>query len=144
MAKEIRFVNRPHDVDGYRVVDDGEEIKQALLNGETVMHWEFGNSMFPFLKSGEYCLIHPINSPDEVNVGNPVFCTFKGAYHMVHRCTDKYERDGITYYQISTTDGRVYGWTNEVWGVAESTNVFQEWTDELQRVFSQSSSEESE
>lgn len=131
MAKEIRFVDQPERLDGFRVVSDGEEIRQALIAGESVMHWEYGNSMFPILKSGEYCLIRPA-APSDVNIGDPVFCTFKGKYHMVHRCTDKYERDGVTFCQISTTDGRVYGWTNEIWGVAESTNVFQEWTAEIQ------------
>lgn len=141
MANELRQVNRPAEVDGYRVVDDGEEIRQALVNGESVMHWEAGNSMFPILKHMEYCLIRPIKSPDEVMVGEPVFCTFHGQYHMVHRCTDKYERNGVTYFQISTTDGRVYGWTNEVWGVAQSTNVFQVWTDEMQAEYEESKRE---
>jgi hypothetical protein len=142
MAKEMRFVNRPDTLDGLRVVDDGEDILQALQNGETVMHWEFGNSMFPYLKSGEYCKIRPIASIDEVNIGDAVFCTFRGAYHMVHQCTNKYERDGHVYCQISTTSGTVYGWTDEVWGIAESTNVFQEWTAEMQAALEETKHQE--
>ena len=131
MAK-IRIVNEPKEIDGLRVIEDGEEMKQALLNGETIMHWEAGNSMAPILMHLEYCKIRPIKSVEEVNIGDPVFCSFRGQYHMVHRCTDKYVRDGVTYFQISSTSGTVYGWTQEVWGIAESTNVFQEWTKEMQ------------
>ena len=129
-----RIVNGPEKLDGFRVVSNGTEILDALRNGETVMHWETGDSMFPILMSREYCKIRPLGEGEEANVGDAVFCTFNGKYHMVHRCSDKYNRNGRVYYQISTTGGEVYGWTSEVWGVAESTDIFQKEDDTLARI----------
>lgn len=120
-----QFVDNPPEINGIRVVQDGIEIYKALITGETVYHWEFGNSMFPILMSGEYCKIRPIMDPHEVNVGDAVFCSFQGKYFMVHRCVDKFERDGIVWFKIATTGDAVYGWTHEVFGIAESTNIFQ-------------------
>jgi len=121
-----KYVNNPPEIDGIRVVQDGLDIMKALVTGETVLHWEFGNSMFPILMSGEYCKIRPITNPNEVNIGDPVFCSFQGQYFMVHRCIDKVERDGAMWFKIGTTGNTVYGWTDEVYGIAEPTNIFQE------------------
>lgn len=136
MAKEI--VNNPETLHGYKVVQDGKEIYEALQKGETVMHWESGNSMFPLLKNMEYCKIYPVGDNKFVKdtiLGKPVFCSFKyrdrednkikDAY-MVHRCTEVYERDGELYFKIESTDGTVFGWTTNVYGIAESTNIFQD------------------
>ena len=139
MKKEI--VNEPKEVKGFRVVQDGKEIMEALKKGETVMHWEAGNSMMPLLMHMEYCKIIPIDKVFEtINikgwdyfVGEPVFCHFvyktdQGYqdFYMVHRCTEVYERDGEVYYRIESTDGTHFGWTKDVYGVAESTGVFQD------------------
>lgn len=132
MAKEI--VNSPDTLKGYRVVQDEREIMEALSNGETVMHWESGNSMFPLLKNMEYCRISPVNINELQDkksiVGKPVFCHFVypgyGDCYMVHRCTDMYERDGETYFKIESTDNQVFGWTQDIYGIAESTNIFQD------------------
>jgi len=140
MKREI--VNEPKEVKGFRVVQDGKEIMEALKKGETVMHWEAGNSMMPLLMHMEYCKISPIDKVFEtINikgwdyfVGKPVFCHFKytlkeggfGDFYMVHRCTEVYERDGEVYFRIEGTDGTHFGWTKDVYGVAESTGVFQD------------------
>ena len=55
--KEI--VNQPKELKGYRVVQDGDDIMKALMDGETVMHWESGYSMYPLLSHLEYCKISP-------------------------------------------------------------------------------------
>ena len=130
--KEI--VNQPKELQGYRVVQDGEEIYKALQNKETVMHWEAGNSMYPLLMHMEYCKIRPVEK-HQVKQGDPVFCGFlyrdkedgqiKTAY-MVHRCTEVFVRGGEYYFKIEGTDGTVFGWTQDVYGVAERTNVFQD------------------
>jgi hypothetical protein len=139
MKKEI--VNEPKEVKGFRVVQDGKEIMEALKAGETVMHWESGYSMHPIISHMEYCKIIPIDKVFEgINikgwdyfVGKPVFCHFvykteQGYqdFYMVHRCTEVYERDGEVYYRIESTDGTHFGWTKDVYGVAESTGVFQD------------------
>jgi len=128
-----RIVNQPKEIDGFRVVQDGFEMMKALVTGETIMHWESGNSMFPILMSEEYCKIRPVTDPNEVNVGDAVFCSFRGQYFMVHRCIDKVERDDTIWFKIGTTGSMIYGWTNEVYGIAESTNIFQERLEEEEK-----------
>lgn len=134
MSKII--VNNPETIEGYKVVNDGKEILKCLQNGETIMHYEFGNSLFPILKSGEYCKITPIGEIVDKGffVGKPVFCHFVyplkeggyGDFYMVHRCTEVYERDGEVYFRIDSTDGNCFGWTKDVYGIAESTGYFQD------------------
>lgn len=133
MKKEI-FVDNPETIDGFKVVNDENEILKCLQNNETIMHYEFGNSLFPILKSGEYCRIRP-TKPKDVRKGDPVFCSFNYIHpethteekaYMVHRCTDIYNRDGVLYFKIETTDGYCYGWTKDVYGIAKSTNIFQQ------------------
>lgn len=128
------IVNEPKELHGYRVVQDGKEIFEALSNGETVMHWEAGNSMYPLLMHMEYCKIRPIEK-HKVSAGDPVFCKFDyfdkedGQYkeaYMVHRCTEVFVRNGDWYFKIEGTDGTVFGWTKDVYGKAERTNVFQD------------------
>jgi hypothetical protein len=131
MARQV--VDNPKELEGLRVVQDGEEIYNAIINGESVMHWEAGNSMFPFLMHLEYCKISPIKKEDVV-AGMPVFCHFYyrneegnvADLYMVHRCTEVVKRDGEYYFRIDGTDNTHFGWTSDVYGVAESTNIFQD------------------
>ncbi len=134
MAKEI--VNSPKEINGLRVVQDGKEIMEALINGERVMHWESGFSMHPLLQNMEYCIIYPLKTPvlnKDFVLGKPVFCHFSyplreggvGDFYMVHRCTEIYDRDGEQYFRIEGTDGRQFGWTKDVYGYAKSTNIFE-------------------
>lgn len=44
-----RYVDSPKEIDGIRVVQDDLGILEALKRGETVLHWESGNSMYPIL-----------------------------------------------------------------------------------------------
>ena len=128
------IVDQPKELQGYRVVQDGKEIFEALSKGETVMHWEAGDSMYPLLMHMEYCKISPRAKPS-ISAGTPVFCKFtyfdkedkqyKDVY-MVHRCTEVFVRGGEYYFRIEGTDGTHFGWTKDVYGVAERTNVFQD------------------
>ena len=143
----MEIVNEPKELKGYRVVQDGKEIFESLKKGETVMHWETGNSMMPLLMHLEYCKISPIGettinvSKDYILanqnhiIGKPVFCHFEyydkesGTYkdfYMVHRCTEIYIREDEAYFKIEGTDGTVFGWTKDVYGIAESTGIFQD------------------
>ena len=131
------IVNSPETIEGFRVVDNGEEILKCLQNGETVMHWEGGHSMHPILMHMEYCKITPIEKLSQEDkdfsleflVGKPEFCPFNypgyGDVYMVHRCTEIIQRDDETYYKIEGTDGTQFGWTTDVYGIAESTGYFQ-------------------
>ena len=131
---KMEIVNEPKEINGYRVVQDGKEIMEALQKGETVMHWESGFSMYPLLMHMEYCKIHPVKE-HHVKSGDPVFCKLiyfdKEAgknkdFYMVHRCTEIFVRNGEYYFKIEGTDGTVFGWTKDVYGVAERTNIFQD------------------
>ncbi len=131
MAKEI--VNEPKELNGYRVVQDGKEIYEALSKGETVMHWEAGDSMYPILMHMEYCKIRPVEK-HSVNKGDAVFCKFcyRGDdnqihdFYMVHRCTEVFVRGGEYYFKIEGTNNQYFGWTKDVYGIAERTNIFQD------------------
>lgn len=124
------FVDDPEEVviDGksLRVVQDYEAIKDAMDKGETVVHWEGGQSLFPLIKDMEYCKITPIHDIKDVHVGDCVFCKINGYVYMVHRVTNKAENpfDG-QWLQIGNTWGEIYGWTQDIYGIATSTNVFQ-------------------
>jgi hypothetical protein len=134
MKKTI--VNEPKELEGFRVVQEGKEILEALKNGETVMHWESGYSMHPIISHMEYCKITPIGEivDKAFFVGKPVFCHFVyplkeggyGDFYMVHRCTEVIERDGEIYFRIDSTDGNCFGWTKDVYGIAENTGYFQD------------------
>ena len=139
-----RVVNNPETIDGLRVVQDSEEIYRALKQGETVMHWESGSSMFPILMHLEYCRIRPLQEGEEPNVGDAVFCSFHGQFFMVHRCIDKVRRGDKVWYKIGTTGNTVYGWTDEVHGIAYSTDVYQEWTDEMEEEYQKALADRSE
>ena len=83
----MRIVNEPETIDGIRVVQDSEEIAEALRHGETVYHWEAGDSMRPLINHMEYCRIVPIH-PESVQRGDAVFCKMtseQGDYYMVHQ-----------------------------------------------------------
>lgn len=132
MKREMIFVNQPDKISGLRVVQDGQEIADALAKGEEVMHWESGDSMFPILVNMEYCHIKPCK-PSDVKVGDAVFCAFgyqdavgnTVKAHMVHRVGDIVERDETLWFKIVDTETTCFGWTNEVLGLAYSTNIFQ-------------------
>ena len=80
----------------------------------------------------EYCKITPAKKED-IKSGQAVFCKVPFQLEsgevidvfMVHRCTEIYNRDGELYFRIDSTDGRHFGWTTEVYGVAVGTNIFQ-------------------
>ena len=130
--KEKQYVHSPSDIDGFRVVQNGEEMKQALLNDETIYHWEGGESVSPIINDMEDCRITPINAED-VEIGDCVFCEI--TYHfddgrninipMVHRCTDIVVVNDELWFRIDSTHGDHFGWTTKVYGKAIGTNIYQ-------------------
>lgn len=127
------IVNEPDTIEGLRVVQDGKEIYKALQNGESVMHWEAGNSMHPLIMHMEYCLIEPAKKED-IRQGEGVFCKFRYInrngepedFFMVHRCTEIYNREGELWFKIESTDNQLFGWTKHVYGRAHATGYFQD------------------
>ena len=135
----MRIVNQPTEIDGIRVVQDSEEIADALRHGETVYHWEAGDSMSPMLRHMEYCKIVPVAHPDDVKEGDAVFCKLNGDqnpllhYYMVHQVWQKanFGHDGKTWFKIGSTMTTIFGWSSEVLGKAYGTDIFQEITPEI-------------
>jgi hypothetical protein len=131
----MRIVNEPETIDGIRVVQDNEEIAKALSNGETVYHWEAGDSMKPLIRHMEYCKIVPC-APIDVQRGDAVFCKMTseyGEYYMVHQVWEisNCSHDHRRWFKIGSTGTTIFGWTCEVLGKAFGTDIFQEVTPEI-------------
>jgi hypothetical protein len=148
----MRFVDQPTEIDGFRVVQDSEEIAKALRNGETVYHWEAGDSMSPMLRHMEYCKIVPVAHPDDVKEGDAVFCKLNSDtnpllhYYMVHQVWQKadFGHDNKTWFKIGSTMTTVFGWSSEVLGKAYGTDIFQEVTDEIRAMWAAENDETDE
>ena len=84
-----------------------------LRAGETVSFREGGNSMTPRIKSRQKCTYSPVAAPDDVKVGDAVFCKVGGSYftHLITAIRGD-------QYQISNNHGHVNGWTtlNHIYG----------------------------
>ena len=123
-----KIVNNPTTLkingDELRVIQDNEEILKCLKNGESVVHWEGGYSLHPIIQNMEYCKISPIKTED-VEVGMCVFCSLENGTLMVHRVNDIITRNGVKWFKIGDTWDSTYGWTPNVFGLAESTGYFQ-------------------
>ena len=132
----MRIVNEPETIDGIRVVQDNEEIADALRHGESVYHWEAGDSMTPLIRHMEYCKIFPC-APIDVQRGDAVFCKMKSQtgeeYYMVHQVWEisNCSHDHRRWFKIGSTGTTIFGWTDEILGKAYGTDIFQEVTPEI-------------
>lgn len=77
-----------------------------LRAGETISFREGGNSMTPRIKSRQKCTYSPVLSPNDIKVGDAVFCKVGGSYytHLITAVRGD-------QYQISNNHGHVNGWT---------------------------------
>ncbi len=84
---------------------------ERLLNNETFITSEKGNSMTPIIKSGQQHELAPVKSIDDIKVGDIVYCKVKGNYytHLVKAKGDK----GCL---IGNNRGGINGWTKNVYG----------------------------
>ena len=133
----MRIVNNPTTIDGLRVIQDPEEMEQALKNGESFYHWEFGDSMSPLIKNMEYCKITPC-VPNDVKRGDAVFCVLThemsgGRWPMVHQVWEISDASHTNelWFKIGSTSSSIFGWTKEVYGIAKGTDIFQKFTAEM-------------
>jgi len=85
---------------------------EALLNGETIISKEPGNSMLPLIKSKQPVKIKPITW-QEVKPGDIVYCKVSGNLytHLVKAIDPK---KGA---QIGNNKGGINGWTKNVYGI---------------------------
>lgn len=128
-----KIVDEPREIDGVRVVQDSWEIAEALKNGESVYHWEFGDSLTPLIRDKEYCLIKPC-VPIDVKRGDCVFCILDDGigheYPMVHQVWEISDASHTNelWFKIGSTMSTIFGWTKKVYGIAKGTNIYQEMT----------------
>ena len=129
--EKVTWVMNPKNIENWRVVQDYDEILEALNNGEEVFHWENGTSMQPMLRHREYCHIRPIRENEEIKPGDAVFCRVNGCL-MVHMVwlTSNASHNGVKTYLIGSSGGSLYGWTDEVYGIAQGTSYFNSYSSE--------------
>ena len=92
-------------------------IKEALLNGRKCFYRSSGNSLAPWVRSGNGCCYHPVTNADEVNENDIVFCEVQpGDRFYAHVVKKKYwytcdpvEPDQWAFI-ISNIKGRENGW----------------------------------
>ena len=124
-----KFVDNPSkiEIDGEEiaVVQNYADLITLVSKGNTVAHWESGDSLFPIIQNMEYCKVSPINK-DDVTIGMCVLCVIDHRGVMIHRVIDIVDRDNEKWFKIGDTLNNVYGWTTKVIGLAEHTNIFQE------------------
>ena len=128
----MTIVNFPEEINGIRVVQDEDEVVKALANGETVCRYEWGDSMFPILRNGEYANLIPIKDISEVKRGDAVFCRMPEGYCMTHQVWEISDSgyDGKPWFKIGSTMSTIFGWTQEVLAIAKGTDHFQKFTRE--------------
>lgn len=84
---------------------------EKLLNGETIISKEPGNSMMPLIKSRQPVTLEPVTW-EECNVGDIVYCKVKGNLYT-HLVKGKNDKRGLL---IGNNHGRINGWTKNVYG----------------------------
>lgn len=104
-------------LNGIPIIQDELEAMKELLHGKTITRYEFGDSMFPILLSGEYAILTPISNLNEIKIGDAVFCDVMG-YLMTHKVIDKENNN----FLIGPTNPSnvAYGWTNKIYAIATS------------------------
>ena len=103
----------PDEIDGIAVIQDRYMAIDCLSKGQEILRFEFGDSMFPILESGQFCKLVPYKDGDEIKQGDCVFVNINGSVgtHMVWMIS---ENDSKKLYCIATTKGEVIGWTNYI------------------------------
>lgn len=134
----MTFVDNPKDIGGVKVVQTEEEVLEALVKGETVARFEWGDSMKPILSNGEYAILTPIEKflrdGGKIERGDAVFCemtTDDGQkYYMTHMVWEisKSHKGDELWYKIGSSNSSVYGWTNKILAFAKGTEVIQRMT----------------
>ena len=84
---------------------------ERLLDGETIISKEPGNSMMPIIKSRNPVKLEPCTWED-CEKGDIVYCTVKGNC-FTHKVYGKNEKKGVL---IGNNSGHINGWTRKVYG----------------------------
>lgn len=84
---------------------------EKLLNGETFITKEKGNSMVPIIKSNQEHKLAPVKWED-LEIGDIAFCKVKGSLYT-HLVKAKDTNKGVL---IGNNKGGINGWTKQVFG----------------------------
>ena len=84
---------------------------ERLLDGETIVSREPGNSMTPLIKSRQPVRLKPCTWEDCAK-GDMVYCRVKGNLYT-HLVKGKCDKRGVL---IGNNHGRINGWTKKVYG----------------------------
>ncbi|TPN86950.1 phage repressor protein [Aquimarina algicola] len=84
---------------------------QKLLDGETIISKEPGNSMLPILKSKQPVVLAPVIW-EECKKGDIVYCKVRGNC-FTHLVKGKNAKKGLL---IGNNHGHLNGWTKNVYG----------------------------
>ena len=103
-------------INNIRIVQDEYEVVEALENNEAVTRFEFGDSLSPIVFSGEYLILKPIKSNDEISEGDIVFCQLEDGILMTHMVLIKANEK----FLISSTNGMIFGWSRKIYAKCES------------------------
>ena len=87
-------------------------IKEQLLRGLTVQYKPGGNSMHPYIHTGDTCIFEPVDERTPLGVGDIVFCQAQPRdYFFAHWITKTYKPAGSARKYIITNNRRhVNGW----------------------------------
>jgi len=83
---------------------------ERLLNGESFITKESGNSMTPKIKHRQAHKLEPV-SLDDVEKGDMVYCKVKGNFY-----THLVKAKGNRGLLIGNNHGKINGWTKNVYG----------------------------
>jgi hypothetical protein len=84
---------------------------ETLLEKGSIITSEKGNSMLPFIKSGQKHLLTKI-SWEDCEIEDIVYCKVKGRL-MTHKV---WAKDPLKGLQIGNASGFINGWTKSVFG----------------------------
>lgn len=97
---------------------------ERLMDGETIVTSEKGNSMTPLIMSGQKHVLEPISQLSEVEVGDIVYCKVHGLFYT-HLVKGKDSKKGVL---IGNNHGGINGWTKKVYGkVIKILSQGEEW-----------------
>ena len=68
-----------------------ELIKEQLLLGKPVVYRSSGGSLWPKVRSGDQCSLHPVTDTSNVNVGDIVFCKVQPGNRLYGHAVKKKE-----------------------------------------------------
>lgn len=86
------------------------DVAMWLADGETVTFRPTGNSMSPYIHSGDWVTVKPAFDCDP---GDIVLVRVRGRF-VLHFCKARDPRRG---YLIANARGRINGWTKNIYGV---------------------------